>query len=64
MTDTTTDAPITHPEEMRAGFDLGIGKSINLKGNARITPAGVVTVGLMTVGILLATAALVRAARR
>jgi hypothetical protein len=60
----TVEAPITHPEEMRAGFDLRIGKSINLKGNARITPAGVVTVGLMTVGILLATAALVRAARR
>ncbi len=64
MIDTPPDIPITHPEEMRAGFDLRIGKSIYLKGNARITPAGVVTVGLMTVGILLATAALVRAARR
>jgi hypothetical protein len=59
-----TDTPITHPEEMRAGFDLRIGNSINLKGNARITPAGVVTVGLMTVGIILAAAALIRAARR
>lgn len=42
MTD-TAEAPITHPEEMRAGFDLQIGKSVNLKGNARITPAGIVT---------------------
>jgi hypothetical protein len=64
MTDIAPEAPITHPEEMRAGFDLRIGKNINLKGNARITPAGVVTVGLMTVGILLAAATLVRAARR
>jgi hypothetical protein len=63
MTD-TAEAPITHPEEMRAGFDLRIGKNFNLRGNARITPAGIVTVGLVTVGVLLAATALVRAARR
>src|ERR1700743_3829556 len=34
MTD-TAEAPITHPEEMRAGFDLQIGKNINLKGSGR-----------------------------
>jgi hypothetical protein len=55
--------PITHPEEMLGGFDLHIGKNINLKGSGRITPAGIVTVGLMTVAILVATTALVRAAR-
>ena len=38
MTD-TAEAPITHPEEMRAGFDLQIGKNINLKGSGRLTPA-------------------------
>jgi hypothetical protein len=64
MTDTAPEAPITHPEEMLGSFDLHIGKNINLKGSARVTPAGIVTVGLMTVGILLATTALVRAARR
>jgi hypothetical protein len=64
MTATAPDTPITHPEEMRANFDLCIGKSINLKGSARITPAGIVTVGLMTAGIFLAATALVRAARR
>jgi hypothetical protein len=63
MTD-TAEAPITHPEEMRAGLDLRIGKNINLKGGGRLTPAGIVTAGLMTVGVLLAAAALVRAARR
>jgi hypothetical protein len=60
----TAEAPITRPEEMRAGFDLRIGKNLNLRGNARITPARIVTVGLMTVGVLLAATALVRAARR
>jgi hypothetical protein len=64
MTDTVPEAPITHPEEMLGSFDLHIGKNINLKGSGRITPAGIVTVGLMTVSILLATTALVRAARR
>jgi hypothetical protein len=63
MTD-APDVPITHPEEIRAGFDLRIGNNINMKGSARITPAGIVTVGLMTVAVLLATTALVRAARR
>jgi hypothetical protein len=61
MTD-TAEAPITHPEEMRAGFDLKIGKNINLRGSGRLTPPGVVTAGFMTVGVLLAEAVLVRAA--
>jgi hypothetical protein len=64
MTETTAASQITHPEEMRADFDLRIGKNINLKGSARVTPAGIVTGGLMTVGILLAATAFVRAARR
>ena len=63
MSDTAPGVPITHPEEMLGGFDLHIGKNINLKGSGRITPAGIVTTGLMTVAILLATTALVRAAR-
>jgi hypothetical protein len=64
MTDAAHETPITHSEEMRAGFDLCIGKNINLRGSARLTPAGIVTGGIMTVAILLATTALVRAARR
>jgi hypothetical protein len=63
MSDIAPGVPITHPEEMLGGFDLHIGKNINLKGSGRITPAGIVTTGLMTVAILLATTALVRAAR-
>jgi hypothetical protein len=63
MSDTVPGVPITHPEEMLGGFDLHIGKNINLKGSGRITPAGIVTTGLMTVAILLAITALVRAAR-
>jgi len=64
MTDTAPEAPITHPEETRGDFDLRVGKNINFKGSGRVTPAGIVTVELMTIGILLATTALIRAARR
>lgn len=56
--------PITHPEEMRGGFEMRIGKSINLSGSGRITPAGLISAGIVSVAILLATTALVRAAKR
>jgi hypothetical protein len=34
INDTSLETPITHPEEMRIGFNLQIGKNINIKGNA------------------------------
>jgi hypothetical protein len=58
------ESPLTHPEEMRAGFDLRIGKNISLKGTARVTPAGLICAGIAGVAILLAATALVRAGRR
>lgn len=51
----------SHPEEMKAVFDLKIGKFVALQGSARWTPAGVVTAGITASAILLALAALVRA---
>lgn len=60
----TSPPPITHPEEMRGEFDLRIGERIKLKGAGRTTPAGIATVGITVAVVLLATAALVRAARR
>ena len=62
MTD-EADPPITHPEEMRAGFDLTFG-DLNLRGTARVTPAGLICAGIAGVAILLAATALVRAAKR
>ncbi|UEM10424.1 hypothetical protein J4G43_038090 [Bradyrhizobium barranii subsp. barranii] len=64
MTEPMTEDPITHPEEIRGGFELRLGEKISLKGQGRITPAGIVSAGIITVAILVATAALVRAARR
>ncbi len=59
------DEPVpTHPEEMKAVYDVRIGKWITLQGSARITPAGMISTGIAVSALLLATAALVRAARR
>jgi len=57
------EAPLSHPEEMRASFDFQIGNSINMNGTARTTPAGIISVGIAVAAILTATAILVRAAR-
>ncbi|MCF2523008.1 hypothetical protein [Bradyrhizobium sp. G127] len=62
MTD-AADPPLTHPEEMRAGFDLTFG-DLHVKGTARVTPAGLICAGIAGVAVMLAAAALVRAARR
>ncbi len=59
--------PVTHPEEMRAGYELRIGNRLSVQATARITPAGVICVGLAAAAITLAAcygAALVRRAAR
>jgi hypothetical protein len=53
----------THPEEMKATYNLRVGKSISLQASARITPAGVVTIGITTLLVALAFSAL-RSRRR
>lgn len=58
----TEPAP-SHPEEMKAVYDVRVGSLIRLQGSARITPAGVVTTGIAVSAILLSVAALVRAVR-
>jgi len=47
-------------DEIRAGYDIQIGKSISLKGNARITPAGIIAVGATTLLVALAFVTLSR----
>lgn len=54
----------THPEEMKTTFNLRVGNSISLQGSARITPAGVVTVGLTTLLVALAFVSLAPRRRR
>ncbi|MEW6124213.1 MAG: hypothetical protein AB1698_16480 [Pseudomonadota bacterium] len=54
----------SHPEEMKASWEVRIGRIITLQGSARWTPAGVVTAGIAASAVLLAFAALARARRR
>ncbi|WP_246668915.1 hypothetical protein [Ancylobacter sp. TS-1] len=57
-------APPTHPEEMKAAYDVRVGAWVRLQGGARMTPAAVVCAGICTGLILMGVAAVVRAGRR
>ncbi|QRG09923.1 hypothetical protein EZH22_24140 [Xanthobacter dioxanivorans] len=52
-----------HPEEMKATWDVRVGKSITIQASARWTPAGVVAAGIAASAVLLAISVLVRARR-
>jgi len=54
----------THPEEMKAVFNVKIGNSLSMQSSARMTPAGLIALGLAISATLLAVAAVVRASRR
>lgn len=63
MTDERNSPPPAHPEEMKAVWDVRVGRCITLQGSARWTPAGIVTAGIAASAVLLALSALVRARR-
>ncbi|WP_428032216.1 hypothetical protein [Ancylobacter sp.] len=56
-------APPTHPEEMKAAYDVRLGP-MRLSGGARMTPAAVIAAGVCTGIILLGVAVVIRAGRR
>jgi hypothetical protein len=58
------DAPITHPEEMKATFNLRVGDKISLQGSARTTPAGIISAGITLSAILAALGFVVWAGRK
>lgn len=59
----TTDVPL-HPEEMQASYEFRLGKLMSVKATARITPAGVITVGMTALLVALAITALAPRRRR
>ncbi len=52
-----------HPEEMKAGFQLRWGDRMDMRGQARLTPAGLVTAGLAISAVLLACGFVLRSAK-
>ena len=57
--DDALPAVATHPEEIKATFDMRVGKYVVMQSSARITPAGVISAGIATAAILLACGYLV-----
>ncbi|PTM39749.1 hypothetical protein [Bosea sp. 124] len=58
-------APVpSHPEEIRSAFELRLGRHMTLQGSARITPAGVISVGLSVSAMMLALGYLASSTRR
>jgi hypothetical protein len=49
----------SHPEEIRAEYELRMGNLLTVKANARITPAGVISAGIASAAIILAVGFLV-----
>ena len=56
------EAP-SHPEEIRADYELRLGSLITIKASARITPAGVISAGIAAAAIIVAVGVLVSATR-
>jgi hypothetical protein len=50
---------LSHPEEIRADYELRIGKLVTVQASARITPAGVISAGIAAAAIILAVGVLV-----
>lgn len=49
----------SHPEEIRADYELRLGKLFTVQASARITPAGVISAGIAAAAIILAVGFLV-----
>ena len=47
------EAP-SHPEEIRADYELRLGKLVTAQASARITPAGVISAGIAAAAIIVA----------
>jgi hypothetical protein len=56
--------PSSHPEEIRADYELRIGSHISMRASARITPAGVICAGIAAAAITFAAGYIVASARR
>ncbi|MFT0859880.1 hypothetical protein [Ancylobacter sp. G4_0304] len=51
----------SHPEEMKAVYELQVGNWISVRCSARVTPAGIIAVGIGASAVALACLAAARA---
>ncbi len=52
--DDLSDAPPSHPEEIKSVFDLRVGENIAMHASFRITPAGVISTGIAVAAVAFA----------
>jgi hypothetical protein len=57
--DTPSREPPSHPEEIRADYELRVGNLITVQASARITPAGVISAGIAAAAIIVAVGFLI-----
>ncbi len=52
MSDQPTDAPLTHPEEMKGTVEFKFGKFATITATGRTTPAGLIGAAVLVSGLL------------
>lgn len=56
----TSQTAAPHPEEMRASFNLAIGRTISVAATARTTPAGLIATAALLAAIFVPLAIIAR----
>ena len=64
MSDELTDAPLTHPEEMKGTVEFKLGNLATITAMGRTTPAGLTCAALLVSAVLFPLAMMVRRRRR
>ncbi|HEX3995409.1 MAG TPA: hypothetical protein VHX39_29910 [Acetobacteraceae bacterium] len=63
MSDQATDAPPTHPEEMKGTVEFKLGKLATVTATGRTTPAGLIGAAVLVSSVLIPLAMMIRRGR-
>ena len=63
MSDQATNAPSTHPEEMKGTVELKLGNLATVTATGRTTPAGLIGAAVLVSAVLIPLAMMIRRRR-
>ena len=63
MNDEPTDAPLTHPEEMKGTVEFKLGSLVTVTAKGRTTPAGLIGAAVVISAVLIPLAMMIRRRR-
>jgi hypothetical protein len=63
MSDEPTDAPLTHPEEMKGTVEFKLGNFATVTATGRTTPAGLIGAAVLVSAVLIPLAVTIRRRR-